>query len=275
MNFTYEEFLQFFNQLKRIKRTIETKYYDADNKMSYGTLFSQESAAPSIVHLNEPDSLKIPEIFIINGSGSLLFHYDITGKAKSRDVDNHLLSGLISAIQTFTKTMGWSSGITLIRAEDVEIRFTGGNFILLAMVSSIDLKLHVLVEPILNDFAQDLCQAFEKEFKADLVKVLEGTLFPVGSFEAFQTTFNEILEQYKNETLELYQKMILTEAIALDVPPEICSEMVHYLSEGQDVTSELKNLIENYPLLKKAIQHVNQIQRSIWQIFSIPIFEID
>jgi hypothetical protein len=50
--------------------------------------------------------------------------------------------------------------------------------------------------------------------------------------------------------------------------------MIHLLSEGSDVLGELRNLANSYPLIKKAIERVNQANMPIWKILSIPIFEI-
>ena len=274
MNFTYEEFLQFFDQLKRIKGTIERKYYDISETTPFGGFSGGQSISPSVVSLNAPETLAVPEIFIITRSGALLFHYDISGKKISRDVDKTMLSALMSAIQLFAENLGWASGITLIQAGDIEIRFGMGDFVIIALVSSIELKLNHVVEPILRDFAKELCTAFEKQFASEFVDDIDHGMVRTGEFDEFKTSFQDILTRYQTETFELYQKLILSEGISLDIPPEICIKIIHLISEGQDMIEEMKNMVESYPLLKMAITRVNYAQFPIWKMFSIPMFEI-
>ena len=123
-------------------------------------------------------------------------------------------------------------------------------------------------------FAKDLGQAVEDKVREELSDDPSHGALPGGSFESFSEEFITILKRYQTETSELYQKMILSEAIALDVPGEICANMIHLLSEGSDVLGELRNLANSYPLIKKAIERVNQANITICKIFVIPIFEI-
>ena len=66
---------------------------------------------------------------------------------------------------------------------------------------------------------------------------------------------------------------ILTEAIYLGAPHDYCVNLIHQVSEGKSVITELAKLMKEYPVISTAIQKVNFDQKPVWDIFGVPIYD--
>lgn len=75
------------------------------------------------------------------------------------------------------------------------------------------------------------------------------------------------------QTYELYQKLILIEAMYAKVPQKWCLPMIERLGNGERVDI-VKNIPEQYHRpLKKAIRKVNLNSKPVWEIFVLPLLD--
>lgn len=221
-----------------------------------------------------PDSIEIPEIYIFSPSGLCLYHFEFYGRPDQETVDQHLVSGLFSAIDLFIQKMGWKKGLNLIRAENIEIRFHKGEKILIALLSNTGMKINYLIEPILEDLAFELTKAFENEFASIIDSTFSQGVANPGQFLRFSKAVDRIFINFRKQTFELYQKLILNEAMYFDVPEDLCIGLIHLLTEGKSVVNELNTIMKKYPKVKQAIKKVNYEQQALWDLFKTPIYDV-
>ena len=122
-------------------------------------------------------------------------------------------------------------------------------------------------------FAGDLGDAFEKNYSEQIFFFYDKGIVDSDDFSNFQGTINKFFVQYRKQTFDLYQKLILTEAIYLGAPHDYCAKLIHLVSEGKSVISELAKLMKEYPVISTAIQKVNFDQKPVWDIFGVPIYD--
>ncbi|MCF2138861.1 MAG: hypothetical protein K9W44_02240 [Candidatus Lokiarchaeota archaeon] len=240
-------------------------------------LKSKTPSKPSIeetLPLILPDSIEIPEIYIFSPSGLCLYHFEFYGKPDQEIINQNLVSGLFSAINLFVEKMGWKKGLNLIRAENIEVRFHKGKKIIIALLSNTNMKINYLIEPILEDLAVELSVSFEKEFDDEIAATFNNGVSNPNKFSAFSKAVDRIFIKFRKQTFELYQKLILNEAMYFDVPEDLCTGLIHLLSEGRSVVNELNTIMKKYPNIKQAIKKVNYEQRALWDLFKTPIYEI-
>ncbi len=276
---SYSEFLEYYNYLTQIMKNLQERYDlpGIPNDQSVQLACSEVKLNPSELlqdyFLKTPHKLKIPEIYIITQNGLCLFHFELYGDIKECPINQNLVSGLLSAINSFAENMGWKNGLNLIRTGDSELRFSKGKHIIVAVLTHVDMKMSYLVEQILIDLANELCQKFESKYHNLLEVNLSIGISDADNYHDFRNIVQDFFLLYRRQTFELYQKLILTEAIYLDLPGDLCSSLIHQITEGKSVVGEISDLIKQYPSIKRAIAKVNTEQKPMWQIFNIPIFQ--
>ncbi|MHA1775806.1 MAG: hypothetical protein ACTSWC_03470 [Promethearchaeota archaeon] len=238
------------------------------------TRLSDESQENVSLPLILPDSIEIPEIYIFSPSGLCLYHFKFYGKPDQDSIDQNLVSGLFSAIHLFINRMGWKKGLNLIRAENIEIRFHKGEKIIIAVLSNIGMKINYLIEPILEDLTVELTNTFENEFAELIDSTFSQGIANPGQFVRFSKAVDRIFINFRKQTFELYQKLILNEAIYFDVPEDLCIGLIHLLTEGKSVVNELNTIMKKYPKVKQAIKKVNYEQQALWDLFKTPIYDV-
>ncbi len=267
----YSQFSLFFNYLSQIKSNIDFKYILPDYKHKKSHKTSKEH---KVMPLSLKGSLKIPEVYFITNNGLCLFHFlAFHGKMESSPINQNLVSGLLSAINSFAENIGWLSGVQLIKSGEIEVRFSKKENIFVALMSNVNSRLSHLVEPTLFDFASDIGEAFEKNYSKQIFACYDKGIVNTDDFSNFQETINKYFILYRKQTFDLYQKLILTEAIYLGAPHDYCVDLIHQVSEGKSVISELAKLMKEHPVITTAIQKVNFDQKPVWDIFGVPIYD--
>ncbi len=212
-------------------------------------------------------------IYIMTKDGNALFDYAI-GETKS--VDAVLVSGFLSAVNSFATEMGWPAGVSSIRSGSLECRIWPGKSVFSALVIDTKLILENFTEHLVEDLSRVICERFESKFPVEIEKAIEGKFSKGGMFSSFRADVNNILEDFKNETYQLYQKLIVIEAMYANVPQKWCVPLIEQLGAGApDVTGEFAHIRKMYPQMKKAILKVNREQAPVWDLFGIPIYNID
>jgi hypothetical protein len=211
------------------------------------------------------------EIFIIGkDDGSLLYHYDLLGEEKDKD---EIVSGFLTAINNFAKEMGWASGVSMIRSGSLEARFSSQKHIFAVFIIDYSMPLGYMTEPMLSGMIDDVANKFEEKYAEPLEKASKTHVYKTTLFEDFRTEIDKIIDQYGKESFELYQKMVLIEAIDHKVPQRVCLPLMERIAEGEDITKTFEEVIKKYPAMKKAINKVNR-QGPVWEIFAVPIFQV-
>ena len=267
----YSQFSLYFHYLAQVKSNIDLKYILPDYK--YKNTRSKSDSS-QITSLSLKGSLKIPEVYFITNNGLCLFHFlAFHGKMEKSPVNQNLVSGLLSAINSFAQNIGWLSGVQLIKSGEIEVRFSKKEHIFVALMTNVNSRLSHLVEPTLFDFASDIGEAFENNFSEQIYACYDKGIVNSDDFTNFQDTINKFFVQYRKQTFDLYQKLILTESIYLGAPHDYCVELIHQVSEGKSVIGELAKLMKEYPVITTAIQKVNFDQKPVWDIFGVPIYD--
>ncbi|WP_371802102.1 hypothetical protein [Candidatus Lokiarchaeum ossiferum] len=276
---SYTEFLEYYNYLGQIMESLQERYnlptisQNSLNKPVNHKIKLKPSELSQNFSLQTPHKEEIPEVYIIAQNGLCLFHFELYGEIKECPVNQNLVSGLLSAINSFAENMGWKKGLNLIRSGSSELRFSKGQQIIVAVLTHVEMKLSYLVEQILIDLANELGQKFEEIYGDILPKDIGYGVTDADRYCEFGDTIENLFSAYRRQTFELYQKLILTESIYLNAPIELCSSLIHKVTDGKSVIGEISDLIKLYPPVKRAIDKVNKEQKPMWQIFNIPIFQ--
>ena len=271
LSLNYSQFSLYYNYLTQVKNNIDLKFIIPNYK---DKKYHQKTKNRKVAPLSLKGSLKIPEVYFITNNGLCLFHFLAHhGKMESSPINQNLVSGLLSAINSFAENIGWLSGVQLIKSGEIEVRFSKKEHIFVALMTNVNSRLSHLVEPILYDFADDIGEVFETNYAKQIYACYEKGLVNIADFSNFQDTINKYFIKYRQQTFELYQKLILTEAIYLGAPHDYCVNLIHQVSEGKSVISELAKLMKEYPAITTAIQKVNFDQKPVWDIFGVPTYE--
>ena len=271
ISLNYSQFSLYYNYLTQVKSNIDLKYVIPNYK---NKIARQKTKERKVAPLSLKGTLKIPEVYFITNNGLCLFHFlAFQGKMESSPINQNLVSGLLSAINSFAENIGWLSGVQLIKSGEIEVRFSKKEHIFVALMTSVKSRLSHLVEPTLFDFAEEIGEVFEKKYSKQIYACYEKGIVNTDDFSNFQDTVNKYFIKYRKQTFELYQKLILTEAIYLGVPQDYCIKLIQKVSDGKSVINELAKLMKDYPEITKAIQKVNFDQKPVWEIFGVPIYE--
>jgi len=212
------------------------------------------------------------EVYIIaKDAGLLLYKYSILDFSQT-DKDQ-LMSGFLSALNNFAKEMEFPEGVSLIRSGSLEARFSPGKHVFSVLIIDYQIPLGASTEPILSGLAEEIVLTFEEKYKKDLEKQIKSQKFQPEAFGDFWMEIDKIIDLYGAQSNELYQKLVLIEALYAKVPQKWCLPLIEDLGQGKKV-----NIIDNIPdsyhqALKKAINKVNLESKPVWEIFVVPILD--
>ncbi|GAG77669.1 unnamed protein product, partial [marine sediment metagenome] len=119
----------------------------------------------------------------------------------------------------------------------------------------------------------EIVKKFEDKYEFRLKSQVKSRKFKPKVFEDFWHDIDQIIDQFGEETQELYQKLILIEAMYAKVPQKWCLPLIERLGNGERVDI-VKNIPEQYYLpLKKAIRKVNLNSKPVWEIFVLALLD--
>jgi hypothetical protein len=215
------------------------------------------------------------EVYIITkDSGILLHKYSLIQHEEQTEKDQ-LMSGFLSALNNFIKELDFPDGVSLIRSGHLEARFSSGDVVFCVLIINYQMPLGASTEPILSGIAEEIMVTFEQKYQKDLTKQLVNHTFIPDKFNDFDEDIDVIINQYGTESLELYEKLVLVEALYAKVPQKWCLPLIEQIGKGEHVDI-VKNIPETYhPLLKKAIRKVNINSKPVWEIFVLPLLDPD
>jgi len=211
------------------------------------------------------------EIFVITKDGGTnLSKYDILGNYNEEK--DQLVSGFLAALNSFAKDVGFPGGVSLIRSGSLEARYSVGEFVFTVLIIDYSIPLGMMTEPILSGMAKEITQEFEAKFRGELVEARDSHIINGAVFAGFDQQIQRIIEEYANETMELYQKLVLIEAMYAKVPQKWCLPLMERASEGHNILDDLYNIPFSYrSQLKEAVDKVNFSAAPVWEIFGVPI----
>lgn len=212
------------------------------------------------------------EAYIIaKDAGVLLYKYSILDFTQT-DKDQ-LMSGFLSALNNFAKEMEFPEGVSLIRSGSLEARFSPGKHVFSVLIIDYQIPLGASTEPILSGLAEEIVLAFERKYEKELEEQFKTQKFAPPVFEEFGTEIDRIIDLFGEQSNELYQKLVLIEALYGKVPQKWCIPLIEEVGKGERV-----DIVENIPemyhrMLKKAIRKVNLESKPVWEIFVVPIID--
>ena len=212
------------------------------------------------------------EVYIIaKEAGLLLYKYSIIDLGTTER--DQLMSGFLSAINNFAKEMDFPAGVSLIRSGTLEARFSSAEHILSVLIIDYQIPLGSSTEPILSGLAEEIVKKFEDMYEFRLKSQIKSRKFKPNVFEDFWKQIDEIIDQFGEQTYELYQKLILIEAMYAKVPQKWCLPLIERLGKGE-IVDIVKSIPEQYYRpLKKAIRKVNLNSKPVWEIFVLPLLD--
>lgn len=209
-------------------------------------------------------------VYISTKDGTLLLHTDVVEPTEIRD--ENLVSGFLSAINSFASDMGWPGGVSLIRSGNLECRLSSGKktFVALIIDNPAIISTNAMLESYISSVASEICEQFESTFE----KVLQqasgaNNAYPEHEFVKFKDTILAIVDKFGAEIKELYYKLILVDAIYSRVPMKWCTPLIEKAGTGADLTADFEDLIKKYPHFTKVIWKINNNFRAIWDLFGV------
>ena len=206
---------------------------------------------------------------IVKEQGIGLHRFNFLGD--NEETNDQLVSGFLSALNSFAKEIGFPKGVGLIRSGSLEARFSPGKHVFTVLIIDYFLPLGLLAEPILSSLAKEITEAFEKKYKKALTQGKKGNIYKSSDFHGFRDKINDLLDKYGRESLELYQKLILVECLYDNVPEDIIIPLLQEASKKIDVLSEFKKIPRKYQKsVENAIKKINYRYAPLLEIFAIP-----
>lgn len=211
------------------------------------------------------------EIYIITkDEGANLTKFDILANYENADRDQ-LVSGFLAALNNFARDVEFPDGVSLIRCGSLEARYAIGKFVFVVLIIDYSMPLGSMTEPILSGLANEVLERFEAMYAKELAEGQKRRVYKSATFEGFKADIEEIIQKYMAETFELYQKLLLIEAIYAKVPQKWCLPLLERISDGENIIPDLASIPAQYqPQLKKAIEKVNLSAAPVWEIFQVP-----
>ncbi|MFX1476862.1 MAG: hypothetical protein ACFFCI_01905 [Promethearchaeota archaeon] len=212
------------------------------------------------------------EVYIIaKDSGVLLYKYSILDFGET-DKDQ-LMSGFLTALNNFAKEVHFPAGVSLIRSGSLEARFSPGELIFSVLMIDYQMPLGSSTEPILSGLAEEITQGFEMKYKEPLKEQVQSNKFKTDIFNDFQQEIDKIIDKYGVESYELYQKLVLIEAMYAKVPQKWCLPLIEQAGMKKDVNIPRGIPKKYHYLLKGAVQKVNLTSMPVWEIFAVPTID--
>jgi hypothetical protein len=210
------------------------------------------------------------EIYVITkDDGANLSKFDILGEKDSEK--DQLISGFLAALNNFAKDMNFPAGVSLIRSGSLEARYSVGKHVFTVFIIDYSMPLGAMTEPILSGLANEITEKFEEMYEADILEGQKKKFYKTTVFKGFEAEIETIMEKYNQETFELYQKLVLIEAMYAKVPQKWCLPLLEQASAGENIIPALNDIPEQYQAqLKKAIEKVNESAAPVWEIFQVP-----
>jgi hypothetical protein len=212
------------------------------------------------------------EVYIIaKDAGLLLYKYSILDFGQT-DKDQ-LVSGFLTALNNFAKELDFPAGVSLIRSGSLEARFSPGKYIFSVLIIDYQMPLGSSTEPILSGLAEEITEKFENKYKESLQKQIKSNKFEPKTFEDFGEDIDISIDQFGEQSNELYQKLVLIEAMYAKVPQKWCLPLIEQVGAGKQV-----DIVENIPetyhkFLKKAVLKVNLDSQPVWEIFVVSLID--
>jgi hypothetical protein len=208
------------------------------------------------------------EIYVITkDEGANLIKFDILGESDAEK--DQLISGFLAALNNFANDLGFPAGVSLIRSGSLEAWYSVGAYIFTVFIIDYSVPLGLTCEPILSGMANEITERFESLYVAEILEGKKKKVFKSKAFTGFKSEV--IIEKYMQETFELYQKLILIEAMYAQVPQKWCLPLLERAAKGENIIQDLGQIPKNYQSqLKKAIIKVNVSAAPVWEIFQVP-----
>jgi hypothetical protein len=210
---------------------------------------------------------------IVKDAGILLHKYSLI-HLEQTDKDQ-LMSGFLSALNNFVKELDFPAGVSLIRSGSLEARFSSGEDVFSVLIIDYQMPLGASTEPILSGIAGEIVVKFEEKYQVELKKQVENHKFEPDVYKGFNDDIDHIIDQFGVQSLELYEKLVLIEALYAKVPQKWCLPLIEQVGQGKKVDI-VKSIPQTYhPLLKKAIRKVNLDSQPVWEIFMLSLLDPD
>lgn len=212
------------------------------------------------------------EVYIITKeSGLLLLKYSLINLGSNEK--DELMSGFLTALNSFAKELNFPAGVSLIRSGSLEARFSPGQHVFSVLIIDYQMPLGASTEPILSGIAEEIVFEFEKKYEEPLSEQLKTNRFQPKVFKDFNHEIDNIIDQFGEQSTELYQKLVLIEALYGKVPQKWCIPMIEKLGNGEkvDIIGTIPKIY--HPQLKKAINKVNFDSKPVWEIFVVPLLD--
>lgn len=208
------------------------------------------------------------EVYVIaRDAGVLLYKYSIMDFEET-DKDQ-LVSGFLSALNNFAKELDFPAGVSLIRSGSLEARFSPGEHIFTVLMIDFSMPLGASTEPILSGLAEEITEKFEEKYKDALIKQLDCCQFEPDTYSNFWEDIDRSIDQFGSQSSELYQKLVLIEAMYAKVPQKWCIPLIEKLTMGEqvDIVSSIPQ--QYHRQLKDVVQKINRESSPVWQIFVV------
>ena len=213
------------------------------------------------------------EIYIISKEGTVLHKYNLL--AMDETDQDQLIGGFLTALNNFAQEIGFPKGVSLIRSGNIEARFSAGEHVFSVLFIDYDLPLGLATEEILSGLAKEITHLFEKQFKKQLKKRKDSRIYRSSDFMPFREEISKVIDNFGKETLELYQKLILVEALYAKVPQKWILPLLEKLREVDNIFEYIREIPKYYhKQIKDAIQKVNYESKPVWDLFAVPYFEL-
>lgn len=204
---------------------------------------------------------------IVKEAGILLYKYSIIDLGE--DDKDQLMSGFLTALNNFVKELDFPEGVSLIRSGHLEARFSAAEHVFSVLIIDYQIPLGASTEPILSGLAEDIVTRFEEKYAKPLAEQISTDAYEPDVFKDFRGEIDMIIDQYGEQSYELYQKLVLIEALYAKVPQKWCIPMIEKLGAGESVDI-IKGIPKTYhPQLKKALRKVNMESMPVWEIFAV------
>ena len=212
------------------------------------------------------------EVYVIaRDAGVLLYKYSILDFEQT-DKDQ-LVSGFLAALNNFAKELKFPAGVSLMRSGSLEARFNAGEHVFAVLMIDFSMPLGASTEPILSGLAEEITEKFEDKYKKELDDQMESCQFQPDAFSSFWEDIDHSIDQFGTQSNELYQKLVLIEAMYAKVPQKWCIPLIEKLTMGEqvDIVSSIPK--QYYRQLKGAVQKINRESQPVWDIFVVPTID--
>jgi hypothetical protein len=213
------------------------------------------------------------EFYINTKTGLMLHKFSVKKNASVDDKNDQLVSGLLSAINSFASDIGWSDGVSMIRSGSIEARYSQGSYVFGILIVDYYKPGIADSESALDGFARDITERFELVYKNELERAKLTNRYDITLFQDFDIHINEVIDANNNQIAEIYQQQLLVQSIYADVPQEEILPLMRRLKSGENILDELPDLILKYPVMLQAIEKTNIDYEPVWEIFKVPLLK--